>query len=381
MKRVRLAIVMEATEGGTRKHLRLLAVNLPRDEFEVHAVVSTLRDPHFRTDIDAMRKTGVAVHGLNMVRRIRPLRDLTDYFRLRRILRRIRPHLVHSHGSKGGVLGRLAAYAEGVGAIVHTPHNYVFQWHAGLKRRFYLEVERFCTRRCTRVASVGPGQEKIALETDVAPKEKLALIENAVEAERYGRVAKRDARESLGLPQDAPVVGNVARLVPQKGCRTFVRAAALAAREAEGARFVMVGGGPLARSVRELAGELGLGEKLIMLGHREDVERVYPAFDVFVLSSIYEGLPYVILEAMASSLPVVATRIPGSEDLVRDGETGLLARPDDARDIAGKVLSLLRDADARARMGRRGRRMVEESYTVQRFIDAHAELYRSLVRH
>lgn len=374
----RLAIVMEATEGGTRKHLRLLAVNLPEDEFEVHAVVSTLREPNFRSDIEAMRRGGVTVHVLNMVRSIRPLRDLTDYFRLKRILRRIRPDVVHSHGSKGGVLGRLAAHAGGVRGIVHTPHNYVFQWHAGLRRRFYLAVERFCARRCTRMISVGPGQERVALDARVAPEEKLVLIENAVEADRYGRVPRRDARRPLGLSEEALVVGNVARLVPQKGCRTFVRAAARIAREVKEARFVMVGGGPLTRSVRELADELGLKERLLMLGHREDVERIYPAFDAFVLSSIYEGLPYVILEAMASSLPVVATAIPGSGDLVRDGETGYLARPDDARDVAEKVLRLLGDAPARARMGGRGRRTVEESYGLSRFIRSHAELYRSL---
>ncbi len=379
MKRTRLAIVMEATEGGTRKHLRLLATNLPRSEFEVHAVVSTLRDQHFRRDVDAMRDHGVAVHVLDMVRRIRPLQDLTDYFRLRRVLRRIRPDIVHSHGSKGGVLGRLAAHAEGVPAIVHTPHNYVFQWHGGLKRRFYLEVERFCARRCTRMVSVGLGQERMALEANVAPGGKFVLIENAVQAGRYGGVPKGEARRALGLPEDAPVIGNVARLVPQKGCRAFVRAAALVAREMREARFVMVGGGPLADSTRALAGRLGVGDRLLMLGHREDVERIYPAFDIFVLSSIYEGLPYVILEAMASSLPAVATRIPGSADVVRDGETGFLARPDAPPDIAEKVLRLLRDPEGRARMGRRGRETVEESYTLERFIRAHTGLYRALL--
>jgi glycosyltransferase involved in cell wall biosynthesis len=169
----------------------------------------------------------------------------------------------------------------------------------------------------------------------------------------------------------------VARLAPQKGVGAFVQAAALVLKQRPDAVFCVVGGGPLTQQVRARMAELNVTpESFRLLGHREDAPALYPAFDVVALSSLYEGLPYVLLEAMAWGVPVVATDVLGSRDVVADGETGFLARLDDPAAIADRLLRLLNDAALRARCGAAARQRVADEFSFAAFVDGHRKLYR-----
>jgi glycosyltransferase involved in cell wall biosynthesis len=182
----------------------------------------------------------------------------------------------------------------------------------------------------------------------------------------------------LGIPEEARLVGTVGALTPQKGLEHLVRAAATVRREPLEAHFVIAGEGSLRGGLERLAKALGCAQTVHFLGHRPDIPELLAALDLFVLPSLWEGLPYALLEAGAAGVPIVATRVPGNLDLIRDGETGRLANPADALDLAVQIVEALGDEN-RAAMALRLQRIVEQEYTLERMTAGHAAVYQELV--
>jgi glycosyltransferase involved in cell wall biosynthesis len=380
MRRTKVVQVLEATQGGTRRHLMDLVEGLPADRFDLLPVVSPRPDGEILPDLRRMWTQGRRVALLPMTRRPSPFRDLVSLWRLWRLLRRERPDVVHAHGSKGGLLGRLAARLAGVRRVYHTPHVYPFQWaRNGLARLLYLSAERLLWRLSTRVVAVGRGQAEVALGMRVASPRRLVTIPNGVDADRFERLAsaerRRRVRAELGISEEDLVVGMVARLAPQKGCGHFLRAAGRVCRQHPQTRFVVIGSGPLLPRLHALVAELGIRQNLLFLGYRQDAAELYAALDVFVLSSLWEGLPYVLLEAQASGLPVVASNIPGCRELVEDGVTGYLVELRNEEEIADRICKLLESPEKRSKMGQSARARVREDFRLDRFLELHAGLY------
>ena len=377
--RIKVVLVLEATEGGTRRHLLDIVNGLPADRFDLLPVISLRPSGEFQPDLERMWTAGQRVEVVPMRRGPAPFRDLLALWRIWRIFRRERPDVVHAHGSKGGLLGRLAARLAGVKRIYHTPHVYPFQWAGGLRRLIFLAAERMLWRLSDKVVAVGRGQAQVALDLRVARPDRLTVIPNGVDAGHFESLAapeeRAEVRRELGLADDDLAVGMVARLSPQKGCGHFLRAARIVADKNKKARFLLIGAGPLLPYLHALADDLDIRDRVIFLGHRPDAERLYAALDLFVLSSLWEGLPYVVLEAQACGLAVVASRIPGCVELVENGVTGYLVDLHDEEEIAARIAELLADADKRAAMGAAGRERVQRDFRLDRFLELHAELY------
>ncbi len=372
----RILQVLEATVGGTLEHLLQIADRLDRERFEVSFAVSNLRDPRFNREIERLRRSGRDVHVIPMKREIRPISDAACLWRLWKLIRRERYDVVHTHGTKSGVLGRTAAWLAGCPRIIHTGHTFSFQWNLGVKGTIYTTIERIAARMADTIIAVSPGQMSLALGVNLCPPKKLVVIENGVDFARHPAQIDAEAkRAELGLDAGQLTVGMIGRLARQKGCEHLVDAAACVMKTMPEVQFLLIGGGELEGRISERIGRLGIAGSVRMLGHRDDVAEIYPLLDVFVLSSLWEGLPYVILEAMAAGLPVVASRVPGVEDVVRHGETGLLANIEDADEIASCLLKLLADPRLRRQMGRSGRERVEQHYSIERFIRRLTELY------
>jgi glycosyltransferase involved in cell wall biosynthesis len=378
--RTKVALVLEATQGGTRRHVMDLVLGLPRERFEVIPVVSPRPDGEFQPDLERMWTDGIKVEVIPMRREPSPVRDLVALFRMWRLFRRVRPDVVHAHGSKGGLLGRFAARLAGVRRVYHTPHVYPFQWaRSGVMKLVYLVAERLLWRLSTKVVAVGKGQAEVALSMRVAAPERLAIIPNGVDPDRFDFLSstenRREVRAELGLEADELAVGMVARLAPQKGCGHFLRAARIVAEKHPRARFLLIGAGPLLPSLHALSADLGIRERVMFLGHRPDADRLYAGLDIFVLSSLWEGLPYVLLEAQASGLAVVASRIPGCTELVQNGETGYLVELRNEAEISERICELLSSPQDRATMGARGRERVRGGFRLDEFLEKHAALY------
>ena len=379
----KLCLICEATEGGVRKHLRglLRAFSRPEEGIEIHALFGDRGEPGLREELDSLaaNQRAFSYRFIPELRRaVNPANDIPAYRRIKHHLREIQPDVVHTHSSKAGVLGRHAAQSLGIKNIIHTPHVFPFQWSRGLKEKFYFALESHIARGTRTLVCVGESQREDAFKRGL-PGGKLIVVRNGLELNAQLPAANRGAlRASLNLKPDARVVGMVARLAPQKGVGCFVQAARKVLDRRPEVVFVLVGGGPLEAETRARLAQLRVPpENFRLLGHREDAQSLFPAFDLVIMSSLYEGLPYVELEAMAWGLPIVATDVLGSRDVVVEGQTGYLARVNDADQIAAHTLVLLDDENLRNRFGAAARARVAEHFSFDAFIEGHRRLYNA----
>ena len=310
-------------------------------------------------DQEARALEGVSFHQIpSLVRPIRPLRDGLALLLLTTLLRRLKPEIVHTHSSKAGVLGRLAAWAAGVPIIIHTIHGFGFtRYQHALHRWILIASERLVSRLTTRFFCVSEASRRTGIELGLFSPERSTVIRSGVDLAAFRREpANREAkRRELGCVPGQSLVGMVAPLKPQKAPVDFVRVAKVVHRKFPGARFVLVGDGELRPAVEAEVQRLGLQAVFRLAGWRRNIAEVLHCLDVFVLTSLWEGLPRVYLEALSASVPVVGTRVDGATEVIEDGVNGFLAEPGDIQTLADRVMRLLAEEEERRTMSERGR--------------------------
>lgn len=315
----------------------------------------------FRDEIAA---SGAEVLHLPIERRVRPLQDLASFLDLLYLIRRIQPDVVHTHTSKAGFLGRLAARIAGVPLIVHTIHELPENAaKSTLQKGVYWFLEFVAARWAHHLVTVSEPNQKQILSEFLCGAKKLTLIREGLDLAGY--VPQRTAaqvRQDLGIPADAPLVGCVARLEPAKGYEDLLEAFRQVLAQEPEARLVIVGEGYQRQDLAALTARLGLETRVLFTGWRDDMIDLLAAFDVFALASHYEGLGIAILEAMALRRPVVCTAVGGVLDVVQDGETGYLVPSREPAAMASRLVELLRDPERRAAFGEAGRKRVEEHF-------------------
>lgn len=380
---IRILHVVESTTGGVRRHISTQVQLLDRDHFDVAVACPPQRDQAFGDTgfVHDIARLGVPIHTVRMLRAIRPAADTRALVSLARLLRAERFDIVHAHSSKAGFLARAAARLTGGAATVYTPHSLYFTGlRSPLKRRFFLALEQAAGYLTDRIVAVSPSERDAILHERIARPEQVVCIENGVAAPvlppDYDRAAQRAA---LGQPGDGPLIGTVARLAEQKNPGLFLEAAARLARQRPDARFVWCGSGELAEQAQALALALGIAPHCRFLGHREDVVPILAALDLFWLTSSYEGMPCVLLEAMALSLPIVATDVVGTRDVLA-GTAGLLVPPSDAAALAGVSLRLLELPQRRAALARAGFTRYQEHGGAARMVRKTEQMYHDLVQ-
>ncbi|MDH2424136.1 glycosyltransferase [Sphaerisporangium sp. TRM90804] len=327
-------------------------------------------------DLMRLRGASVPVHRVpGLGRSVMPAADLRAMFHLVRAMRAFRPHVVHTRTAKAGALGRVAASLAGVGAArAHVFHGHLLDGYFSPPRRLaYVQTERMLAKLSDRLVTVGTRVRDDLLAEGIGRPEQYVVIPPGV---RLGPVPERAAaRAALGLPQDVPVVAYVARLTQVKRPDRFAAVAEAVLRRVPECRFAVCGGGDLAadfgRRVAPFAGSVHL------LGWRGDVETVYGAADVAVLTSDNEGTPLTLIEAGMAGLPSVCTRVGSVAEVVRDGQTGLLAGRD-AAELAAHVTRLLDDAALARRMGEAARAWTASAFGLDRLASETEALYRSL---
>jgi glycosyltransferase involved in cell wall biosynthesis len=271
--------------------------------------------------------------------------------------------VVHTHSAKAGAVGRWAAHQAGTPMIVHTYHGFPFHaFQSAARRATYVAIERRLASVTDMVLAIGTGVATEALRRGLARPGALRTVTPVVDgrAVRQDPATRSAARRLLDLPEDVPVVGTVGRADFQKAPEHFLDA--VAALRHPGAVGVWVGGGPLLESVRRTAETRGLAHRVRFVGERRDIADLLPAFDVFAMSSLYEGLPCAVVEAMRCGLPVVATAVNSVPDLVVPGVSGVLVPPGRPADLAVAIDGLLADPGTALRLADEGRRRAGESF-------------------
>lgn len=316
-------------------------------------------------------------------REMEPARDLRAYRAVKRYLEAKRFHIVHTNTSKAGILVRQAARAAGVPIILHTVHGW--QWtHArrGTMNRFIIASERWAARFTDRLIVVTEKDREKGLKAKVGRAEQYVLIESSIALERFRPDPEKGKtlRSELGISERAPVAGTVGRFAHQKAPEVMLAAARRILEANPEAHFVYVGDGPLRDEILTGMGDFAGHPRLHLLGIQEDVVPSLAAMDVFLLSSRYEGLPRVVVEAMAMEKPVVSTPADGVLEIVVPDTTGELVPFEDDRLLAAAALSLLSDTVRARAFGHRARELVLRRFDLDSMVQRTEHLYDQLIR-
>jgi glycosyltransferase involved in cell wall biosynthesis len=374
--RPRLLHIKGAGFGGDSVLICELGRAARKQGFEVDVLAS---DPRFRQMIV---DSGLGLVELDVIRReIRPLQDARALAALTRFLSRSSYTIVHTHTSKPGILGRLAARRTGVPAIIHTPHLFPFHEESGpVPAAAYVRCERLAARWCDRIVTVSDFHRDWALRLGIGRPGQVISIPNGVPAERaIPRGSREELRRALGS-EDGFMILASGRLAPQKGVEYLVRAAPRIRDEVPGARIVIAGDGPLEQRLSRLAVELGVEETVRFLGFRSDVAELLGACDLVVLPSLWEGLSISLLEAMAAAKPIVTTALGSNREVTDDGRAARLVPAKDVDGLAAAVMALAGSPSEREELGRTAQQIQRERYTIRRMLDAYLVEYERLLR-
>jgi glycosyltransferase involved in cell wall biosynthesis len=387
---MRVAHVLDAMGGGTKKHIELLIAGQMARGVDVTLALPLSREFSARSALmdyafpAAMRARGVRVEQFPFVHgRIAPREDLACVVALVRFFRRERLDVVHTHSAKAGMLGRVAAAVARTSAIVHTPYSLPFRQEEAQGARYWLyyALERMAGAVTDVMIATSRGEQAEILRAALVPPERVRLVPNCFDLHRYeyafdGRAA---AKTKLGFDTDRFVIGTVARLSPQKDIGTLVSAAAAIRDRGVNIQVVIVGDGEQKAAIEQQIRALGLTNQFLLTGARSDYRDFVNAFDVFAFPSLWEGLPYAPLEAMAVGTPIVATAAVGTTDLVEDGVTGLLVPLRDAGAFAAAVMRLLAQPALARSLAERGRRFVESRFGAEEPVTSTLKAYEDAI--
>ena len=377
-RKVRIAQVVTKLEAGAGGITLRGALALDPDRFETTILVG--RGGAF---IDRATDAGLAVVPLRHMapqRRIVPGADLHGLRELTAHLAAGQFDVVHTHSSRAGALGRIAAWRVGVPAVVHSFHGFPFhEFQSVLTRRGLIAIERRLGRLTDYFVTDGTVVAAEAIRLRLAPPDRIRAIASPIDdMPVLSEDERQDARRTLGIPSGAPVIGTVARLGSQKSPSDMVKAIAALGRSDVYA--VWIGDGELRAKTQRLIDRKGLASRFFLVGDRTDVAELLPAFDVFAMSSLYEGLPCALVEAMSCGVPVVATAVNSVPEIVISGKTGLLARPGDPESLAHALDFVLRNPAAGLRMARAARAHIGGRFTADVLGRDLTEVYESALQ-
>jgi len=373
MKKIKVAEVVTRLDwGGSPDIVRITCKYLDPGLYDIRLVTGPTKYASERTKRFLGEMGGRVIIVPHLIRDVNPFKDFIALVSLYRLFRREKFDVVHTHTAKAGALGRMAASLASVPVIIHTPHGHNFYGYFGpVFSSFILLVERFLTRCTDRIIALTALEKRDYEAFNVAKPEKVNLIYQGLEIETDAALAtdREGVRRELGLKTDEKVVGMASRLEPIKGPQYFVEAAKYIAEKFPGVKFVMVGEGSLRKSLEEKIASLGLKDRFILTGWRDDVRRMISAFDILVLASLNEAVGIVLIEAQAEGVPVVATNVGGIPEIIKDGETGILVKPADPEELARAIAGLLSDDRKRAAMSEAGREWVKGRFEARAMAD------------
>ena len=380
MKRIRVAhVITRLCKGGAQENTFHTVRLANTERYEVDLVSGPTRGSEGSIE-DTVRAAGIdVIREPHLVREVAPVHDLLALANLTHLFRTERYHIVHTHTSKAGFVGRLAAARAGVPIIIHTPHGNVFDgYFSPLLTQVFVRLERYAVRKTTRIIALTPeGIEQDLAQGIGAPGQYTTIFSGVDFAPFDEAIGERlQTRRALGFDRGHFLVGGVGRLEPVKGFAYFVQAARQIAEALPQARFILVGNGS---QYAELASQTGdLRNCFLMLGMRDDIPRLMAALDVLVLPSLNEGMGRVLLEAGAAGTPAVATNVGGVPTIIRHEHNGILVPPKDSKAIADAVVALARDPERRRTLANAARAMAP-AFSIERMVECIETLYEELI--
>jgi len=317
-----------------------------------------------------------------LVRRTNIIKDLKTFLDIWRIIKKKSPEIVHTHSSKAGLLGRLAAKLARIPIVVHTPHGHVFFGYFGsFKTKIFIILERFVSRITDKIIALTNEEKKDYIKFRIANEDKFDVIYSGIELDKFKELSedkKQNFVKELGIPEKSLIIGTVGRLVPVKGHEFLIKAAKYIISKYPEAFFVFTGDGPLEQNLKRQALELGINNNIIFLGWRSDAAKIISVYDIFALPSLNEGMGRVLAEAMALGKPIVGSNVGGIPDLVTHGKNGFLVPVRNSEKLAKYIRILIKNKEQREKMGQVGKEMVK-NFSKEKMVEKIANLYEELL--
>ncbi len=377
MQKINLLYVITKLElGGAQKQLLSLISRLDRERFNVFL---------FTAKTGLLLSEALSINGLRvkksrfLERPVNPFKDLLALIEAYRFIKQNNIDIVHTHSSKAGILGRLAAKLAQVKCIVHTVHGWPFnEYQPAVYRKLFIGLERFVGKFTDKIIVVSCHDKKKGLENNIGHKDKYALICYGIDYTEFNKRGK-DIKKELGIGPKDLIVTNISCFKPQKSPLDFIQLAYLVNKILPNIKFLLVGDGGLRQKIERLILRFNLQKQVILTGWHRDIPEILSATDVLVLTSLWEGLPIVALEAMATARPVVTTCTGGVEEIIVEGKTGFLFSRGDMQGMSERLIALLKDEALRKTMGKRAKDYLDDNFRLERMVNNNRDLYESLV--
>ncbi len=387
MERIKvLHLITHLGIGGAQDNTLLTVKGHARERYEVH--LATGQD---YTDWEARGRAYADAFFLfpDLSRSVKPQADRRALNQITDFIKRQKYHIVHTHSAKAGTVGRIAARRAKVPFVIHTFHSFGWQvartahtrpWQSytsSIKEWLYILIERYAASLSDGLITVSDLNKQEAININLAPPEKFTTIYSGIDLNRFKvNVDRVEKCHSLGISPNQPIIGTIGRLSTQKAPLDFVAAAKIVLQQKPDVQFIMVGDGPLASEVHHAIGD---DQRIRVLGYRDDVPEILSIFDLFVLSSLWEGLGRALTEAMIVGVPVAATAVDGVPELVTHQQTGLLSPPGDPPQLAENAIWLLDHPEEAQRMKRCARNRVVPAFSAERMVGQIEALYERLL--
>jgi glycosyltransferase involved in cell wall biosynthesis len=379
-------VITRLDYGGSAQNTMLTALGHDRAQFEPLVVAGhsgswDAQGGQAATEENCRRLEKAAVPWMllpSLTREVHPIKDAQALWQLIRLFRQERPALVHTHTSKAGVLGRVAAWLVRVPVIVHTPHGHVFYGHFGPFRSWqFLQIERVLSVFTDRMVALTEAERQDHLDRKVGTADRFGVVPSGIDRERFvqARVQGKQQPDWFGCPPEALVVGSVGWLTDIKGHEYLIEAAAKLKPDFPSLHLVIIGSGDRRDALLRLAESASLRDAVHLLGHRDDIEVCLAGMDLFVLPSLNEGMGRALIEAMAAGLPVIASRVGGIPAVISHEQTGLLVPSGDAGALAEALRRLLDRPEWAKQLGAAASRSVDSRYGSASMVHAIESIY------
>ncbi len=369
-----LYFITQSEFGGAQRHVFDLADNLKAD-FQVAIAFGQQKNNEKLAKI--LHENNIEYFIIpNLRRDISPINDIMALVAIIKIIKQRKPDIIHLNSSKISILGSMAAFITGTKSI-YTVHGWVFnEPMPGWKKSFYKFAEKFTAKFKRKIICVSEYDRQTALKHKIAPAEKLTVIHNGIAPADFH--SKEKARQILNLRNSDLLIGSIGNLYKTKGFEYLVRAADILVNKNKiPAKFLIIGQGDEKEKIKNLIAEYNLENNFILAGQIDQAAKLLKAFDIYACSSVKEGLPYSILEAMSAGLPIVSTDVGGIPEMIKHEKTGLLAKPADAENLAEKIKFLINNKSLQAELGENAKQNAGQNFGLKKMIEETKKIYQS----
>lgn len=366
-----LEMIDSSMVGGGQKHLHSLVQGLNKEQFNVSVVVSD-DGPLYKK----LMNEGIKVFCTDIRKNFNPFTLLKLY----KILKVNKIDVIHTHGTVAGVWGRLAASLARTPVIIYTLHGiHYLNSHNRIFKQIFILIDQILSKFSDKIICVANSDQKKGYEYKLFEKGKSIVIHNGVDIKEFKFNKKAKAKKAeFNINSDSPVIGIVARLHVQKGYHFFFEAIKLVKEKFSNVKVLVIGDGPLLFELKEQVLRLKLTDNVIFTGTRDDIPDLLSIMDVFVLSSLWEGMPLTVLEAMACKTPIVATNVDGVSEAIQEGKTGILVPPKNSKKMANEIINILEDKEFRKALGERARKALVKNFPLKKMVREISDLYAQL---